>query len=67
MDREIVVLMEGIAMKMDANKLLEQGIDAIVQMRMREKPQTVPKELDVQFDEDSFLKGLNAIFEETET
>lgn len=52
--------------KMNAGDLLEQGIDAIVQMRMQAKPQTEPKELDVQFDEDAFVVGLNAIFEETE-
>lgn len=48
--------------KMNAGDLLAQGIDAIVQMRMQEKPQTEPKELDVQFDEAEFAKGLAGIF-----
>ena len=51
--------------KMNAGDLLEQGIDAIVQMRMQagKKPVFEPEELmNAEFDKDAFADGLNAIF-----
>ena len=48
--------------KMNAGDLLAQGIDAIVQMRMQEKPKAEAKELDGHLDRDAFAAGLTAIF-----
>lgn len=51
--------------KMNAGDLLEQGIDAIVQMRMQaeKKPVFEPEELmKAELDKDAFAAGLNAIF-----
>ena len=53
--------------KMEAGDLLEQGIDAIVQMRLQEKPKPEVKELDVQFDKEAFAAGLAGIFKEMES
>ena len=56
--------------KMNAGDLLEQGIDAIVQMRMQseKKPVFEPEELmNCKLDLNAFAEGLNAIFEESET
>ena len=56
--------------KMNAGDLLEQGIDAIVQMRMQseKKPVFEPEELmNSKLDLNAFADGLDAIFEETET
>ena len=55
---------------MNAGDLLEQGIDAIVQMRMQseKKPVFEPEELmNSKLDLNTFADGLNAIFEEMET
>lgn len=57
-------------MKMNAGDLLEQGIDAIVTMRMQaeKKPVVEPEELmRFEFDLNAFADGLNEIFKETET
>ena len=56
--------------KMNAGDLLEQGIDAIVQMRMQseKKPVNEPEELmNCKLDRNAFADGLDAIFKETET
>ena len=53
-------------MMFNSKELLEQGIDAIVQMRMQanKKPMDEPKELlDAEFDMNAFSEGLSAIFE----
>lgn len=53
--------------KMNAGDLLEQGIDAIVTMRMQaeKKPVFEPEELmNAELDMDAFADGLNAIFED---
>lgn len=51
--------------KMSAGDLLEQGIDAIVQMRMQaeKKPVFEPEELmNAELDMGALAKGLNEIF-----